>query len=96
MLSKRAASGQVSFKKGASAMADKVSRKTIKCPERGLKVQRFYSKETGSGTSEIPASDYVKQCRLAPERAAFRNRAIRMFEAITIVAPFLNRETKGR
>ena len=25
-----------------------------------------------------------------------RNRAIRMFEAITIVAPFLNRETKGR
>jgi predicted RNA-binding Zn-ribbon protein involved in translation (DUF1610 family) len=52
-------------------MADKVSRKTIKCPECGLKVQRNYSKATGSGTSEIPASDYVRQCRLAPERAAF-------------------------
>jgi hypothetical protein len=52
-------------------MVDKLRRKTIKCPECGLKVRGFYSKEAGIGTSEIPASDYVKQCRLAPERAAF-------------------------
>jgi hypothetical protein len=52
-------------------MLDKVSRRTIKCPECGLKIQRFYSKKTGIGTSKIPAPDYVKQCRLAPERAAF-------------------------
>jgi ssDNA-binding Zn-finger/Zn-ribbon topoisomerase 1 len=72
-------------KKGASAMLDKVSRKTIKCPECGLKVQRFYSKETGIGKSEIPASDYVKQCRLAPERAAFDFKCPKLQAAIDAV-----------
>jgi hypothetical protein len=63
-------------------MPDKLSRKTIKCPECGLKVPRLYLKEAGVGTNEIPAADYAKQCRLVSERAAFDFNCPRLQAAI--------------
>jgi hypothetical protein len=52
----------------------------IKCPLCGLEVQRFYSAETG--TTEIPAIDYVNSCKLAPERPAFDFHCSKLQEAI--------------
>jgi hypothetical protein len=40
--------------------------------------------------ASAPLDRYERRAR------SHRNRAIRMFEAVTIVSPFLNHETKGR
>jgi hypothetical protein len=50
-------------------MLDHIKQYAIACPHCGLEVQRFFS--GNKGTTEIPAADYVKTCKLAPERAAF-------------------------
>lgn len=45
----------------------------------------------------LPADEtWARLARYERRALSRRNRAIRMFEAISIVAPFLNRETKGR
>ena len=55
-----------------------------------LEVRRLKQQLVPTDQAWAPLDRYERRA------LSHRNRAIRMFEAITIVAPFLNRETKSR